>query len=122
VWWDSWRNRDRVLRYRGDCVTCAKPTWGFDDGENDPRGVLGETGTWAFDPWDYDLVGPTVAMCALCANVHESWSKGMRQAEAVWATATPLPTEVAVPAAPRRSAPRPRTPHPAVVEQLTLPF
>ncbi len=41
-WHDDWRNVDRVMRYYGTCKACGIRTYAFDDGENDPRGVLGD--------------------------------------------------------------------------------
>lgn len=42
IWRDDWRNIDRVMRYYGTCRACGIRTYAFDDGENDPRGVLGD--------------------------------------------------------------------------------
>lgn len=39
---DPWRNKVRILRYKGKCIGCGSRCYGFDDGENDPRGVLTE--------------------------------------------------------------------------------
>ncbi len=41
-WHDSWRGVDRIMRYYGKCYCCDIRTYAFDDGENDPRGVLGD--------------------------------------------------------------------------------
>lgn len=68
IWYDGWRGQDRVLRYYGACRGCGRYTWGADDGENDPRGVLGDYATHALVASEYDMVGPDVALCAICAN------------------------------------------------------
>lgn len=39
---DSWRGTERVCRFYGPCAYCGTWTYAFDDGENDPRGVLGD--------------------------------------------------------------------------------
>lgn len=39
---DSWRQTDRIMRYYGSCSCCGIRTYAFDDGENDPRGMLGD--------------------------------------------------------------------------------
>lgn len=39
---DPWRQTDRVMRYYGACYCCGIRTYAFDDGENDPRGILGD--------------------------------------------------------------------------------
>jgi hypothetical protein len=85
VFRDSWRGTDRVLRYQGRCAAgCGRATWAFDDGENDPRGFLGDRAAYdlaeevteavidmrgeAYRPW----IVPTVA-CALCSNEQDSY-------------------------------------------------
>lgn len=74
LWEDRWRDRDRVLRYAGQCVTptCRHLTWAFDDGENDPRGVLGDAAASPLHAADYDMTGPSVALCFYCANDGDS--------------------------------------------------
>lgn len=39
---DDWRQTERVMRYYGRCSCCGTRTYAHDDGENDPRGVLGD--------------------------------------------------------------------------------
>lgn len=39
---DAWRNTDRIMRYYGPCKVCGIRTYAFDDGDNDPRGMLGD--------------------------------------------------------------------------------
>jgi hypothetical protein len=39
---DGWRHTDRTCRFYGPCAYCSIWTYAFDDGENDPRGVLGD--------------------------------------------------------------------------------
>jgi hypothetical protein len=46
---DGWRNTDRICRYRGACSYCGTRTYAFDDGENDPRGMLGDHAADALD-------------------------------------------------------------------------
>jgi hypothetical protein len=88
VWRDAWRGgRERVLRYRAECVTCARPVWGFDDGENDPRGVLGDqSAAWSLDPNEYGApAGMPVGLCAICGNEREPYERALTRARAVWA-------------------------------------
>lgn len=68
LWRDPWRNADRVCRYTGACVICGMRTYAFDDGENDPRGVLGDRASHALSADEFDTVGPDVPLCALCAS------------------------------------------------------
>ena len=74
IWYDSWRGTDRVLRYKGVCRGCGRYTWGADDGENDPRGVLGDHATHALAASEYGMVGPDVALCAICGNEEGPYS------------------------------------------------
>lgn len=39
---DDWRQTGRIMRYYGSCSCCGIRTYGHDDGEDDPRGVLGD--------------------------------------------------------------------------------
>ena len=68
VWHDGWRRRDRVLRFAGSCGVCATPTWLFDDGHNDPRGVLGDHAGSPLHPTEWGMRGPSLAMCFGCGN------------------------------------------------------
>lgn len=41
-WHDPERDAARTLRWYGACVGCLRNLYGFDDGHNDQRGVLGD--------------------------------------------------------------------------------
>ncbi|MDQ0366851.1 class I SAM-dependent methyltransferase [Catenuloplanes indicus] len=85
VWWDGWRRRDRVLRYRGRCVVCGWLLWGFDDGENDPRGILGDfSAGFSLNPADFDLTGPQIGLCCRCGNDADLYRAGLLPAQAQW--------------------------------------
>jgi hypothetical protein len=84
IWHDSWRNTDRMLRYTGDCVTCGRRTYQFDDGENDPRGVLGDRAGSHLHAEDYDSTGPDVPQCFDCANDYDRYNRGLKIAERKW--------------------------------------
>jgi len=90
VYRDHWRRADRILRYQGRCAAgCGRATWAFDDGENDPRGFLGDHSAYdlieevtdavidmrgeAYRPW----IVPTFA-CAMCANDEPSYKAAIR--------------------------------------------
>ncbi|GAB1690708.1 methyltransferase [Krasilnikovia sp. M28-CT-15] len=92
VWWDSWRRRDRTLRYRGRCVLDGWLLWGFDDGENDPRGVLGDfTAGFSLHAEDYDLEGPSVGLCCGCGNDGDRYRAGLDRARGHWSTPVSIP-------------------------------
>jgi hypothetical protein len=42
IFHDGWRDTDRTCRFYGPCKACGIWTYAFDDGENDPRGALGD--------------------------------------------------------------------------------
>jgi SAM-dependent methyltransferase len=93
VWHDSWRGERRTLRYRAECAECAQPLWTFDDGENDPRGVLGNSsGGFFINALDEkDVFGTPVGLCPLCATTYESYTRGMALARRLWAEEAAAP-------------------------------
>lgn len=86
VWHDAWRGTDRVLRYVGQCEVCKhRATWEAEDGENDPRGVLGDHATHALVAAEYDMTGPDVPLCAMCGNDYDSYNLALSYARReVW--------------------------------------
>ena len=64
----EYRDEDRTLRYQGDCVLCGRRTWAADDGENDPRGIMGDHAAFGFRAKDYDMEGPDVPVCWSCGD------------------------------------------------------
>lgn len=93
LWHDSWRNADRIMRYRGACVVCRRKTYAFDDGENDPRGILGNHASHEMRPTDFDdprtgrawprLCKP-VPVCAMCGNDYDAYHAALAIAEERW--------------------------------------
>jgi len=77
IWHDGWRDRDRICRYQGDCVTCGRRTYAFDDGENDPRGILGDHAASPLHATDYDATGPDIPQCFMCANEYETYKSAL---------------------------------------------
>ena len=72
AWRDSWRGgRVRVCRYKGKCALCGIRTYAFDDGENDPRGVLGDHAASTLVAEEYEQVGPDVPACFMCVDNDE---------------------------------------------------
>ena len=84
VIFDSWRNTDRVCRYRGNCISCGRRCYGFDDGENDPRGVLGDNAVQMFHADEYDMTGPDVVACFMCQNDYDRYTYALAQAKKGW--------------------------------------
>lgn len=73
-WHDSWRNADRDLRWYGACIICARQLWAFDDGENDPRGPLGDNALWSITEDDQ----PRSRTCAVCANEFDEYKRAQK--------------------------------------------
>lgn len=124
-WRDGWRGSDRVLRYRADCAVCGCPVWGFDDGENDPRGVLGDQSAgFSLDPYEYDaMAGMPVGLCVICGSEREPYERALSLARAYWARVRAVASNAHFPAAdvPGYSSPAlDGSPWLAVVEQLAL--
>jgi hypothetical protein len=71
-WHDAWRGSDRTLRWQGACLGCGRQTWAFDDGENDPRGILGDAALCTVDVpgWPDET---EARACAVCANDYETY-------------------------------------------------
>lgn len=88
---DTWRNAHRIMRYRGECVTCGTTTWAFDDGENDPRGMLGDHAYDGHDAEEFDMVGQSIAQCFGCANDSRQYDKMRAIADGAHWTSAPMP-------------------------------
>lgn len=93
---DPWGATDRVLRYVGDCFTktCGRPVWAFDDGENSPLGVLGDSSADTVDPREHgeffgELTGPSVAQCSNHANEYETRTAAEDYARTLWTRGEP---------------------------------
>jgi len=71
-WHDGWRNTVRSLRFYGACIVCGRNCWAFDDGENDPRGVLGDNALWTSTPDDGNE-DDEIRTCAICANDYDAY-------------------------------------------------
>ncbi|WP_432983136.1 class I SAM-dependent methyltransferase [Dactylosporangium sp. CA-233914] len=90
VRYDSWTGRDRILRYQGRCAQCRWLLWGFDDGDNDPRGVLGPfSAGLSLDPGECGLAGPEIGLCPGCASTGERYRSAYRRARQHWSTPKP---------------------------------
>lgn len=86
IWHDPWRGADRMFSYQGRCVVCRRATWTAEDGENDPRGVLGDHAGSALVAVDHggDPGLPDVPLCFPCANEEPSYRQALAVAELRW--------------------------------------
>lgn len=79
-----WRGRERTMHFKGHCVVCRRRTYGFTDGENDPRGPLGDRASSPLCASDYDAKGPDVPLCFACGNEEPAYNEARRIAERRW--------------------------------------
>lgn len=89
---DDWRRVSRWCRFEGACVLCGRRTFGFDDGQDDPRGPLGDHAAAPLDPTDYGATGAIVPACFLCQNdTEDRYTRLLRRAERIggWQYAEP---------------------------------
>jgi hypothetical protein len=81
---DSWRNSIRRLDYTGRCVICNRRTYAFEDGENDPRGIIGDRAGSPLYASDYEKQGPSIPVCFLCSNDEPSYRRALALANGFW--------------------------------------
>jgi hypothetical protein len=85
VWFDVWSSGDRIVRHLGRCVECRWLLWGCDDGDNDPRGVLGEfSAGYSLDPDELGMTGPQIGLCHRCGNDGERLRTAYQRAVPHW--------------------------------------
>ena len=74
---DPWRNSTRTMYYAGHCETCGRRCYAFEDGENDPRGPLGDHAAYPMDGREHlspdearwlDDSNAHLMMCFPCGN------------------------------------------------------
>ena len=81
---DHWRGTIRLLRFQGKCVVCRSRTYGFDDGEDDPRGILGAHASAPFSAADHNMVGSDVPACFMCQDDEHRYNLGLTIAKRRW--------------------------------------
>lgn len=80
IWRDPWRGKDRIILFAGECIACSRNTYSYVDGENDPRGVMGDaTASWV-GPEDDERLVKQWPVCALCANTEERYREAIVKA------------------------------------------
>ena len=80
---DPWRGTVRTVRYHGSCILCGTRTYGHDDGEDDPRGILGDHASSPIGPDEHGVpAGGEIPACFLCQNdTEERYLSLMRRAK-----------------------------------------
>lgn len=79
-----WYETDRACEYLGQCQVCHTRCYGFQDGQDDPRGPLGDHAASELIASDHYMIGPDIMMCFMCANDEPRYNKGLRRAYKVW--------------------------------------
>jgi hypothetical protein len=64
-------------------VTCTTPLWSFDDGGDDPRGVLGFHSACAS--------AGAIGLCVTCARDEATRARAQRAAQDLWDGIEPAP-------------------------------
>jgi hypothetical protein len=95
---DTWRRIARRCDRIGPCVICGTIVHAFTDGENDPRGPLGNhSAGWSLSPEDYEDIRtgapfppslPTVPLCPSCGNDYERCRAAEDLARQLWRRAS----------------------------------
>lgn len=83
-YYDSWRAENRILHYYGRCVICHRACYGFEDGHNDPRGILGIHAVSMLHADEYDIKGEDITACFMCMNEESSYNKALEKAKRHW--------------------------------------
>ena len=82
---DYWRGHaQRHYRYVGKCAYCGIRMYAFDDGENDPRGPIGEHANSDMIANDYNCTGPDVKACWMCGNDEYRYLRLLEIAQKQW--------------------------------------
>lgn len=103
---DQWRRKVRTCVFTGACTCCRRRTYEFTDGENDPRGPLGDHANHALEPADYagpaTLLGAALKdaglteadverfklkpfpLCAICGNEEGPYKMALERAQRSW--------------------------------------
>lgn len=91
VIYDTWRKVDRIMRFTGFCRSCHRRCYEFDDGENDPRGMLGDNAGCNLSADEFDMVGKDIICCFLCQNNDEAtYNRIVAYAKKRWKERIPL--------------------------------
>lgn len=84
IYYCPWRKKERTMRYAGRCAVCGKRTYMFLDGENDPRGPLGDHANSSIEAPDFEKTGPDIIACFNCANDERTYKRLMQIADKKW--------------------------------------
>lgn len=80
----DWRKTERTMRFGGRCACCGKRVYYFLDGENDPRGPLGDHAMSNLVASEYGAEGPDVIACFNCHNDERSYKRLLQITDKKW--------------------------------------
>ncbi len=69
---DNYGRGIRTAHFMGRCALCGIRTYAFPDGDNDPRGILGDHAAAPMVASDYNMTGLDVPACFTCQNDTEA--------------------------------------------------
>lgn len=84
TYFDPWRQRERTCRYVGRCRHCGVRCYEHDDGEDDPRGPLGDHSTAPLCASDYGMVGEDYLLCFPCGDDGGIYEDAVAEARTEW--------------------------------------
>jgi hypothetical protein len=71
----------RTMTFLGRCAYCYGRCYQFDDGDNDPRGPLGDNAAVEMLAADYGYSGKPILVCFYCHNTDPRHRSVIRAAE-----------------------------------------
>lgn len=78
---DYWRNEVRECRKTGNCVICGISVFSFTDGQDDPRGPLGDHADDSVTEIDGENLRRPIAACFMCMNEEGPYTRVMARAQ-----------------------------------------
>lgn len=78
---------EKVVRYVGDCIVCKTSTWS--DGDNDPRGAMGQSTVYPLCAEEHDMQGPTYCVCSACCHSGIMMARAETRARSGWTELAP---------------------------------
>lgn len=97
IYYDYWWHQDRIVRFDGRCINCGRRCYSTDDGDGDPRGILGDNAGCNLDASDFDMIGPEIVACFDCQNNgEEKYHNLIRLAKRKWKEKFPSPITFSV--------------------------
>jgi hypothetical protein len=82
----DWSGQERRCHFVGHCILCNRRTYAMEDGDNDPRGILGDHAVAPLFAGEHGKVGSPLPACFFCQNDSEQRYRAlMDEAHILWA-------------------------------------